>query len=123
MGHATRLLRDERKVRRQDTPYIAYSRERWGSGDYKNVQPADGARSISREWNALSKEVKQVSYRIQPGLEIIARIDDFQKYHDVYLEGRPAYAMEYERVYGRTLKQTPAEKKLLKSSTIEAKGE
>lgn len=79
----------------------------------------DGSRSISREWNALSKEVKQVSDRIESSVEIPALTSNSQKYHDVYLEGRPAYAMEYERVYGRKPAQTAAEKKLLKTSARE----
>jgi len=60
IAHTTRLLTDERKVKQPDTPWIAFTRERWASGDYKDVRPADAARSLSKEWQAMNASDKKV---------------------------------------------------------------
>lgn len=60
VAHASHLLKDSRAPVKENTPYIAYGRERWASGDFKDVRSVDAARSISKEWNALSAEDKKV---------------------------------------------------------------
>ena len=60
VGHASQLLKDSRAPKKEDTPYIAYGRERWASGDFKDVRAVDASRSISKEWNAMSPDAKRV---------------------------------------------------------------
>lgn len=102
VAHTVNMLQDERKVQVAQTPFIAFSRERWGSGDYKDVKAADAARAIGKEWKALTADDKLVSQILKWSRLLVFHANYFaQKYHDVYREAQAKYAEEYERVYGR----------------------
>ncbi len=57
--HVPQLI-DERAPKRPNAPYIVFSKERWASGDFKNLRVAEASRLIGAEWKALSADEAKV---------------------------------------------------------------
>ena len=57
----TRPIKDERHVKRPNTPWICFVVERSQSTDFKGIAPTDKIKLIADEWKALSADEKQVS--------------------------------------------------------------
>jgi len=60
MGY--RAIRDIRAPKKIDSPYIAYVRERFSSGEFAGVAGPEAIRTISTAWKQFSAEEKQVSF-------------------------------------------------------------
>lgn len=61
VARKVRLLGDQRALKRPDTPYIQFFRERHASGDLRGMHVTDAAKEIGREWRNLSRQEAQVS--------------------------------------------------------------
>ncbi|KKK16342.1 hypothetical protein P175DRAFT_0473594 [Aspergillus ochraceoroseus IBT 24754] len=83
------LLRDDRLVKRPNSPYIYFFKERHEAGDLKYMAAADLSARVAEEWRGLTDTEKQ-------------------KYNDLFKADRERYDREYRDVYGL---DPPAERK------------
>jgi hypothetical protein len=59
-GHGFSAIKDDRQVKRPTNAFFKFNNERQSSGDLKNIQIADAAKLVKREWDALSAGEKKV---------------------------------------------------------------
>lgn len=58
----TGKLPDDRHVKPALSPYVLFSKERWGSGDFKSIKITDATKLIANEWKSLSASEKTVCF-------------------------------------------------------------
>jgi hypothetical protein len=51
---------DDRHVKQTPVPFALFVKDRFASGDFKNISPPEGMKLISQEWKSLSAAEKQV---------------------------------------------------------------
>ncbi|KAG9186604.1 hypothetical protein G6011_09712 [Alternaria panax] len=57
-SHTSKLI-DERAVPRKPSAYTTFVKDRYASGDFRNIAPSDSLKLIANEWKALSTAEKQ----------------------------------------------------------------
>ncbi|KAK7707252.1 hypothetical protein SLS57_009421 [Botryosphaeria dothidea] len=74
-------IQDDRLVKQPLTPFIYFFKERYSTGDFKNMPINEAAKLVSQEWKALGSS-------------------DKQKYTEVAEKDIQRYAREYKSTYG-----------------------
>ena len=59
-GHGFSAIKDDRQVKRPTNAFFKFNTERQNSGDLKNIQFADAAKLLKREWDAMSAGERKV---------------------------------------------------------------
>lgn len=60
---------DPRLPKRPLTPFICYSLERYGSGEYSGIPVSEAMKKISRDYNALPPAQRKVCHYRKPKLK------------------------------------------------------
>lgn len=108
-------IQDDRLVKQPLTPFIYFFKERYSTGDFKNMPINEAAKLVSQEWKALGSSDKQV----RPFLPLVTAYSCFrcfsssirieadhsspsflQKYTEVAEKDIQRYAREYKSTYG-----------------------
>jgi hypothetical protein len=56
----TQKIHDDRAASRPVPAFAQFTRERWASGDFKGIVPAEASKLIGSEWKSLSDSEKKV---------------------------------------------------------------
>lgn len=55
-----RLIKDSRAVKKLESAYMAFVRERWASGEFSGTPAPETTRLLAAEWKVLGEGEKQV---------------------------------------------------------------
>ena len=69
--------------------YAAFVKERFASGDFKNISPLEAMKLISQEWKSLGAAEKKVCIK---NTTLIQALTYLQKYTDAYTAQKNAAA-------------------------------
>ena len=62
VGRKVRMIGDSRAVKRPETAYIQFFKERRATGEFSGMSIPDAGRTIGREWRNLSASDAKVSF-------------------------------------------------------------
>jgi len=66
-GHGFSPIKDDRQVKRPTNAFFKFNNERQSSGELKNIQIAEAAKLVKREWDAMSAGQRKVRFCILKG--------------------------------------------------------
>lgn len=61
-GRGLSPIKDDRQIKRPNSPYLKFNIDRQNSGDFKGMPVAKASQLITQEWNALSAGEKKVCF-------------------------------------------------------------